>query len=145
MKDISVQNILKAISNSHSLDIFLSIAKDGATSESLNENRGLTNKQYYSRIKKLKDIGVIQIRKGHFSLTSLGAIVHHSQLVLEAGVNNYWKLKAIDSIQGSEQIGEEERLKLVKTILNDNMIENILVKHVPNDRLFDTAHIRKSY
>ena len=55
-------------------------------------------------------------------------------------MNNYWKLKAIDSIQGSEQIGEEERLKLVKTILNDNMIENILVKHVPNDRpIFDGA------
>ena len=85
-ESISVQNILKAISNSHSLDIFLSIAKDGATSESLNENRGLTNKQYYSRIKKLKDIGVIQIRKGHFSLTSLGAIgniIH----------NSFWKLE----------------------------------------------------
>jgi len=48
---------------------------------------------------------------------------------MEAGINFYWKLKAIDSIQGSGQIGEVERLKLVKTIIGDSTIENILVKH----------------
>ncbi len=80
-------------------------------------------------MRKLMDTGVIQRCKGHFSLTCLGAVVYHAQLVLEAGVNNYWKLKAIDSIQGSGQIAEHERIKLVKTILNDNMIENIVVRH----------------
>ena len=71
---------------------------------------------------------MVQRIKGSFSLTNFGAVVYHAQLIIEAGINNYWKLKAIDSIQSSGQIGEEERLKLVKTILNDNTIESILVK-----------------
>jgi hypothetical protein len=66
--------------------------------------------------------------KGRFSITNLGTVIYHIQLIMEAGVNNYWELKAIDSIQGSGQIGEEERVKLIRTILGDNQIENVLVR-----------------
>jgi hypothetical protein len=74
------------------------------------------------------DAGLVQRVKGRFSLTNLGTVIYHAQLIMEAGVNNYWKLKAIDSIQGSAQIGEQERIKLIKTILSDDQIEGILVK-----------------
>jgi len=57
----------------------------------------------------------------------LGAVVYHAQLVIEAGLNNFWKLKAIDSITSSGEIGEQERTKLIKTIIDDNRIESILV------------------
>ena len=70
---------------------------------------------------------LIQRNKGRFSLTCLGAVVNHAQTVVEAGVNNYWKLKAIDSIQSSAEIGEHERTKLIKTIIDDSGIESILV------------------
>ena len=42
-------------------------------------------------------------------------------------MNNHWKLKAIDSIQSSAEIGEHERTKLNKTIIDDSGIERILV------------------
>jgi hypothetical protein len=124
----SVADILKAISDSKSLDIFCSIAKGNVSSEALKLTKGLTKKQYYIRTKLLLRVGIVQRIKGNFSLTNFGAVVYHAQLIIEAGVNNYWKLKAIDSIQSSGQIGEDDRLKLVKTILNDNTIESILVK-----------------
>jgi hypothetical protein len=124
----SVADILKAISDSKSLDIFCSIARGNVSSEALKLTKGLTKKQYYIRTKLLLRSGVVQRIKGSFSLTAFGAVVYHAQLIIEAGVNNYWKLKAIDSIQSSGQIGEEDRLKLVKTILNDDAIESILVK-----------------
>ena len=66
--------------------------------------------------------GLIQRNKGSFSLTCLGVVVHHAQNVIEKGVNNYWKLKAIDSIQSSAEIGEYERTKLIKTIIDDSGI-----------------------
>jgi hypothetical protein len=53
--------------------------------------------------------------------------VYHAQLVIESGLENYWKLKAIDSIQSSTNIGEQERLKLIKSILGDTRIERMLV------------------
>ena len=89
--------------------------------------KGLSRKQFYTRTSQLLQAGLIRRRKGSFSLTSLGIIVYHAQLVIEAGVNNYWKLKAIDSIESSGQIVEQERVKIIKTILDDNTVQNILV------------------
>jgi predicted transcriptional regulator len=128
MEQRSVVNILKAIGDSKSLDIFQCIAKGKVEGEVLKQKEGLSKKQYYFRTRQLLEAGLVQRIKGSFSLTNLGTVIYHAQLIMEAGVNNYWKLKAIDSIQGSGQIGEEERIKLIKTILNDNTIESILVK-----------------
>ena len=127
MEGVSVEDVLKAVSDSKSLDMFRSIAKGSVESEVLKETRGLSKKQYYFRMRQLLKAGLIQRIKGSFSLTCLGAVVYHAQLIVEKGVNNYWKLKAIDSIQSSAEIGEHERMKLIKTIIDDSGIESILV------------------
>ena len=123
----SVGDIIQSISDSKSLDLFCSIAKGNMESEELKETKGLSRKQFYTRTSQLLKQGLIQRNKGSFSLTSLGIIVYHAQLVIEAGVNNYWKLKAIDSIESSGEIVEQERVKIIKTILDDNTVQNILV------------------
>ena len=127
MIGVSIEDVLKAVSDSKSLDIFRLIAKGSIESEVLKETKGLSKKQYYFRMKQLMNAGVVQRNKGRFSLTCLGDVVNHAQTVIEAGVNNYWKLKAIDSIQSSGEIGEHERTKLIKTIIDNNAIESILV------------------
>ena len=123
----SIEDILKAISDSKSLDLFSSIAQGSGESEILKETKGLSKKQYYLRTRQLLKTGLIKRMKGRFSLTSFGVIVYHAQLIVEKGMNNYWKLKAIDSIQSSAEIGEHERMKLIKTIIDDSGIERILV------------------
>ena len=127
IEGISVGDIIHSISDSKSLDLFCSIAKGNMESEELKETKGLTRKQFYTRTSQLLKQGLIRRNKGSFSLTSLGIIVYHAQLVIEAGVNNYWKLKAIDSIESSGEIVEQERVKIIKTILDDNTVQNILV------------------
>ena len=123
----SVGDILRSISDSKSLDLFCFIAKGSVEIEVLKQSKGLSKKQYYLRTKQLLKQGLIQRNKGSFSLTCLGAIVYHAQLVIETGINNYWKLKAIDSIQSSVAIEEYERIKLIKTIIDDARIEGILI------------------
>jgi predicted transcriptional regulator len=123
----SLLDVLKAIADSKSLELFQSIAKGSVESEILKDKEGMSKKQFYMRTRQLMSAGIIRRVKGKFSLTNFGVIVYHGQLVMEKGVNNFWKLRAIDSIQESGQIGEHERMKLVKTILNDDAIENILV------------------
>jgi hypothetical protein len=123
----SLLDVLKAIADSKSLELFQSIAKGTVESEILKDKEGISKKQFYMRTRQMLSAGIIRRVKGKFSLTNLGLIVYHGQLIMEKGVNNFWKLKAIDSIQESGQIGENERMKLIKTILNDNAIENILV------------------
>ena len=123
----SVEDILKAVSDSKSLGMFRTVARGSVESQLLKQTKGLSKKQYYLRTKQLLKAGLIKRIKGRFSLTCLGAVVYHAQLVIEAGVNNYWKLKAIDSITSSGEIGEQERTKLIKTIIDNNTIESILV------------------
>ena len=127
MERVSVEDVLKAVSDSKSLDMFRSIAKGSMESEVLKQTKGLSKKQYYFRMRQLLKAGLVQRIKGSFSLTCLGAVVYHAQLIVEKGVNNYWKLKAIDSIQSSAEIGQHERTKLIKTIIDDSGIESILV------------------
>ena len=127
IEGISAGDIIQSVSDSKSLDLFCSIAKGNMESEELKETKGLSRKQFYTRTSQLLKQGLIQRNKGSFSLTSLGIIVYHAQLVIEAGVNNYWKLKAIDSIESSGEIVEQERVKIIKTILDDNTVQNILV------------------
>jgi len=127
MEGVSVEDVMKAVSDTKSLDMFRSIAKGSIESEVLKQTKGLSKKQYYFRMRQLLKAGLVQRIKGSFSLTCLGAVVYHAQLIVEKGVNNYWKLKAIDSIQSSSEIGEHERMKLIKTIIDDSGIESILV------------------
>jgi predicted transcriptional regulator len=129
MKVNSPADIIEAIADNKSLDLFDSIARGISESEQLKDSKGLTRKQYYSRTGRLLRVGLIKRSKGKFSLTTLGTVVYHAQIEIEKAVKNYWKLKAIDSIQSSADIGEQERVKLIKTILDDSTIENVLVKN----------------
>jgi predicted transcriptional regulator len=126
MKSHSVEEVLHAISDIRSLDMFCFIAKQSVESDVLKQTKGLSTKQYYSRTEHLLEVGLIKRKKGRFSLTAFGAVVYHAELVIESGIQNYWKLKAVDSIQSSADIGEQERVKLIKSILADTRIERIL-------------------
>lgn len=126
MKSHSVEEVLHAISDIRSLDMFCFIAKQSVESDVLKQTKGLSTKQYYSRTEQLLEVGLIKRKKGRFSLTAFGAVVYHAELVIESGIQNYWKLKAVDSIQSSANIGEQERVKLIKSILADTRIERIL-------------------
>jgi hypothetical protein len=128
MERHSVVGVLEAIADSKSLEIFRDIAKGTVESEILKKKEGISKKQFYMRTRQMLNTGIIKLVKGKFSLTNFGVVIYHAQLVMEKGVNSFWKLKAIDSIQDSGQIGENERMKLIKRILDDDAIENILVK-----------------
>jgi hypothetical protein len=124
---LSSADVLSALADSKLLDMFRTIATGTGKSDDL-KNREITKKQFYSRTAKLIKTGLVRRVKGHFLLTNFGKVVYHAELAIEASVTNYWKLKAIDSIQSSGQIQEHEKQKLLKSIINDNTLERILVK-----------------
>ena len=126
MKSQSVEDVMRTLSDVKSLEMFCSIATGSVESDVLKLTEGLSRKQYYSRTEHLLEVDLIKRKKGRFSLTAFGAVVYHAQLVIESGIQNYWKLKAVDSIQSSAEIGEQERVKLIKNILADTRIERIL-------------------
>lgn len=126
---VSVVEILEAISDVKSLKLFNTIATKGGNSEDLSVQLKLSRKEYYSRMSRLMKTGMVKRKNGKHFLTAFGKIVYDAQITVKKAVESYWKLKAIDSIDLSDEITVKERDKLIYTLLDDVEIREILSKH----------------
>ena len=126
---VSVVEILESISDVKSLKLFNTIATKGGNSEDLSAQLKLSRKEYYSRMSRLMKTGMVKRKNGKHFLTAFGKIVYDAQVTIRKAVESYWKLKAIDSIDLSDEITVKERDKLIQTLLDDVEIREILSKH----------------
>jgi DNA-binding transcriptional ArsR family regulator len=124
---ISIPQILRAISDDESLELFklISLSDQRTDTDSLNAKLKLTRKQYYSRLSDLTNTGLVKRRKGKYSLTSFGEVVYSTEKVLEAALGSYWRLKAIDSLQEWQQ--EEEWNRIVDTLIDNYQLKEIIL------------------
>ncbi len=127
---VSVVEILEAISDVKSLKLFNSIATKGGNSEDLSVQLKLSRKEYYSRMSRLMKTGMVKRKNGKHFLTAFGKVIYDAQVTVKKAVESYWKLKAIDSIDLSDEITVKERDKLIQTLVDDVEIREILSKHV---------------
>jgi predicted transcriptional regulator len=122
-------SVLRSISDDKSLDLFRTVALgETIDSKNLKNKTRLTRKQYYSRLSRMTRAGLVRKKSGKYILTTFGKIVHESQGTVENALNNYWKLKAIDSLETSNDLPKEEQKKLIETLLDNQEIKQILVK-----------------
>src|SRR3989442_1657901 len=84
----------------------------------------LTRKQYYSRMSGLVNAGLVTRKNGNYFVTSFGKIVYDVQLMIGKAVENYWKLKALDSFElsssTSPQLPAEEYNRVIDTLMDGN-------------------------
>ena len=146
---LSVETVFSAISDNKSLSLFNIIgimsshASDDAgqpTGEILISRMNLTRRQYYTRISRLVDAGLITKKRARFVLTSLGRIVYETHKTIGVAIQNRWKLQAIDSLQTSQLVDRmptEERQKLINTLLvgDCDKIRDILLCHCEAEKM----------
>ena len=72
--------------------------------------------------------GLVRRTNGKYVLTSFGKIVYESKITIENALNNYWKLKAVDSLETSNELPKEERHKLIETLLDNQGLKAVIVK-----------------
>ena len=88
----------------------------------------LTRKQYYSRISRLVNAGLIKRKNGKYTLTAFGKVIYYAALtIIENATNSYWKLKVIDSLEMSDDISPEEHKKIIDSFIDDREIKDALV------------------
>jgi len=126
---------MDAISDKKASNIFKSIASSQLNSDILITQLKLTRKQYYSRTSCLIKAGLVKRQKGRYLLTSFGKVVYSAQLNLEAKIEsaftNYWKLKAIDSIESSN----DDLNNIISALIDDQEIKNALMKEEESARI----------
>jgi predicted transcriptional regulator len=135
--------IMGAISDKKASNIFKSIASSELNSDILITQLKLTRKQYYSRTSYLIKAGLVKRQKGRFLLTSFGKVIYSAQLNLEAKIEsaltNYWKLKAIDSIESSS----DDLNNIISALIDDQEIKSALMKEEESARRCVQAAIDK--
>jgi hypothetical protein len=140
----SISSILKKISDDKALVLFNSIAVSSDNDRHIPlREMNLSTKQYYSRISGLMVAGLIKRLKGRYSLTMLGKVVYHSQMMIGKTLAYYWKLKAIESIELSTTgLPDEEKTQLINALIDDHQIKDILVKSISNLPIESDSKIR---
>ena len=126
----TADSVLTAISDKQSLELFKYIAVTNGDSDSLRDKLNLTRKQYYSRLSRMTKAGLVKRKNGKHFLTAFGKVVYDAQTTIEKAVNNFWKLKAVDSLEMSDELPREERVKLIDNLLDNKDIKEILYNKV---------------
>jgi CheY-like chemotaxis protein/predicted transcriptional regulator len=121
----SLPKVLSAIADAKSLLIFQSIPPGFVEGDVLLKKTNLSRKQYYSRISAIMDAGLVTRKNKKYCLTSLGKIVYGLQIMTQNALNNYWKLRAIDSFDG---VSEREQEQVIENLIGDENLRELLTK-----------------
>ncbi len=124
----SLVGSLKAIADEKTLTLFNAIAAEGGNTDTLRKKAAFSRKQYYMRISMLTKAGLIRRINGIYSLTSLGKIVYSAQKLIGEAVDNYWKLKAIESLRKSKDLSAAECKKIIDRFIDNPEIKDIFVR-----------------
>jgi predicted transcriptional regulator len=127
---ISTIDVLSAISEERSLLLFKTIARfnsERISSEILISTLHLTSKQYYSRMFELVKADLVTRRNGKYSLTAFGKIVYDAQTIIEKALGNYWKLKAIDTLENSDHIPKEQYNEIIHLLIDNESVKEQLI------------------
>ena len=124
---ITVVDVLGAISDARALAVYKTIASQKPNSNLLITKMQLTRKQYYSRISRLIKTGLVKRENGRYTLTSFGKVVYDIQITIEVALENFWKLKAIDSLQAADStLSKEEQTRVLDVLIQNDKIKEVI-------------------
>ena len=123
----SLSDVLRSISDDKSLSIFRLIGDVNSNGEISLKKLGLSRKQYYSRISAMMATGLIKRQRGIYYLTPFGKVIYCCIIIAKNALNNYYKLKAVESTEASD-FSNEEVSKLVDAIIDNQQVKEFLTK-----------------
>lgn len=101
----------------------------------------ISKKQFYARLKRLREIGVIEKRNSVYRTTTFGSLIYNGQIkALEDIIANYWNLKAVDVLKSRQDFPLNEKEKLI-----EEMIQNSSLKSIVNGTHLSGFSVIKDY
>ncbi|MGB7632478.1 MAG: hypothetical protein WBL68_02015 [Nitrososphaeraceae archaeon] len=67
----------------------------------LMKSSGITQSQYYSRLRRITNMGLVKRENGKYVTTVLGSVVYETISIIDKTLNHYWALIAIESFRTS--------------------------------------------
>jgi hypothetical protein len=122
----SIEQVFATLADRHSLNI-LKMAYFGLKASSISYKGNISKKQFYARLKRLRDIGVIEKRNSIYKTTTFGSLIYNGQIkALEDIIANYWNLKAVDVLKSRQDFPLREKEKLIEEMIQSTSLRNIV-------------------
>jgi len=132
-KMISTIDILSALSDDKALILFSTIALGKCYDfKTLIKRMGITQSQYYFRLRRITNMGLVKRENSKYSVTTLGNVVYEAVSMVGTALSHYWALNAIELVLSSSSAADSMEDKsmltsmLIDRLINDNQLKKIL-------------------
>jgi hypothetical protein len=124
-------NILRVLSDNKTLILFSTIALGKSYDyKTLMKNIGITERQYYSKLRRITNVGLVKRESGKYMVTTLGNVVYEAVSIVDKAIKYHWALKVIESFHGSFTADIIENKSMLISMLIDNLIDDGQLKKI---------------
>ena len=137
---VTSEEIFSILSDRISANILKS-AYSGLRASSKNYIGQISKKQFYVRLKRLREAGLVEKRDTFYRTTTLGSLIYNAHVkTLEDALANFWQLKAIDVLKTRNDFPSFQ-----KEIVIDDIIRGTNLKHIVNSTHLSGFAVIKDY
>jgi predicted transcriptional regulator len=105
----------------------MKMAYFGFKGSSENYKGNISKKQFYVRLKRLRDLGFVEKRDSVYRTTTFGSLVYNGNIkTLEDVLANYWNLKAVDVLKSRQDFPLHQKEKVIEEIIQNTSLKGIV-------------------
>lgn len=125
-EQVTIDGIFSVLADRHSVNI-LKLAYSGFRASSNAYVGNISKKQFYVRLKRLRDAGLIEKRGNVYITTTFGSLVYNSHIkTLEEMLASFWSLKAVDVLKGRQDFPLHQKESVINEILQSSNLKDIV-------------------
>lgn len=125
-ESVTTDQVFSILADRHSTNI-LKMAYSGFKASSTSYAGNLSKKQFYVRLKRLRDAGLVEKRDAFYRTTTFGSLVYNSHIkTMDDILANYWNLKAIDVLKTREDFPSHQKEKVISEIIQSSSLKGIV-------------------
>lgn len=121
-----MEEIFSLLADRHSANI-LKMAYSGFKASSTSYIGSLSKKQFYVRLKRLRNAGLVEKRDTFYRTTTFGSLVVNGHIkTLDSILANFWSLKAIDVLKARDDFPSSQKETVIKEIIQSSNLRGIV-------------------
>src|SRR2546427_4191387 len=125
-QEVTTEQIFTVLSDHTSLNLMKTAYAGSLTSS--NYVGKLSKKQFYTKLKRLCNTGLVEKREdAYYRTTTLGSLVYNGHVkTLEEALTNFWQLKAIDILKTREDFPADRKESIIDEIVKGSNLKNFI-------------------
>lgn len=125
-QEVTTEQIFTVLSDNTSVNLMKTAYAGRLTSS--NYVGKLSKKQFYTKLKRLCNAGLVEKREdAYYRTTTLGSLVYNGHVkTLEDALTNFWQLKAIDILKTREDFPADRKESIIDEIVKGSNLKNFI-------------------